>query len=74
MKCAFCNNEFNDNEVEGTPFVDHYCIDCHKLNIEHSKMAIKNIKAVSTTRQKHHSVTKEQYDKALNDLLNYNVA
>ena len=40
--CEFCGEE---KETEGTTTVGCYCIDCHKINIEESQDAIREIKA-----------------------------
>ena len=43
-QCEFCDKSFdNDEDIEGTTFVGNYCVECHKMVIEQSRDAIKNI-------------------------------
>ena len=38
--CAFCGKK---KETESTSIVEAYCIDCHRINIDQSQCAIREI-------------------------------
>ena len=51
-KCAMCGRK---TDIEGTMFVDVYCIGCHKANIEFSREAIKTIQKRKKDRKEKNS-------------------
>ena len=42
--CDFCCEPKDADAVEGTAFVGSYCIECHRINIEESREAIRTIR------------------------------
>jgi len=65
--CEFCNLE---KDTEPTSMVGCYCIDCHRLVIDESKDAIKKLQGrKGGIRKRVGSITKDQYDNALDALM-----
>lgn len=69
-RCELCGKEA---EVKGTSMTGAYCIGCLRLTIAECKDAIKEIQARKPGEKQHSAskkITQEEYDNALQNLMN----